>query len=76
LLEGKPHEQFLWGGAGNGPGHTTGAAPVPYPTTTLCLAAPFSLLGYPLEYRVENFFGMVRLGCMQILLRHLWGVYS
>ena len=23
------------------------------------------------EYRVENFFGMVRLGCMQILLRHL-----
>jgi hypothetical protein len=20
LLEGKPHEQFLWGGAGNGPG--------------------------------------------------------
>jgi hypothetical protein len=22
------------------------------------------------EYRVENFFGMVRLGCMQILLRH------
>jgi transposase len=23
------------------------------------------------EYHVENFFGMVRLGCMQILLRHL-----
>ena len=23
------------------------------------------------EYRVENFFGMVRLGCMQILLRYL-----
>jgi hypothetical protein len=23
------------------------------------------------EYQVENFFGMVRLGCMQILLRHL-----
>jgi transposase len=23
------------------------------------------------EYRVENFFGMARLGCMQILLRHL-----
>jgi len=23
------------------------------------------------EYRVENFFGMVRLGCMQILLRRL-----
>jgi len=22
------------------------------------------------EYHVENFFGMVRLGCMQILLRH------
>ena len=25
----------------------------------------------PQEYHVENFFGMVRLGCMQILLRHL-----
>jgi hypothetical protein len=23
------------------------------------------------EYHVENFFGMLRLGCMQILLRHL-----
>ena len=23
------------------------------------------------EYHVENFFGMVRLGCRQILLRHL-----
>lgn len=23
------------------------------------------------EYQVENFFGVVRLGCMQILLRHL-----
>jgi hypothetical protein len=22
LLEGKPHEQFLWGGAGNGPSPT------------------------------------------------------
>jgi hypothetical protein len=22
LLEGKPHEQFLWGGAGNGRGHS------------------------------------------------------
>jgi hypothetical protein len=29
LLEGKPPEQFLWGGAGNGP---QGTAPVPYPT--------------------------------------------
>ena len=32
LLEGKPHEQFLWGGAGNGPGLVSGTAPVPYPT--------------------------------------------
>src|SRR4029077_21083359 len=31
LLEGKPHEQFLWGGAGNGPNHVSGTAPVPYP---------------------------------------------
>jgi len=26
------------------------------------------------EYHVENFFGMVHLGCMQILLRHLQAV--
>jgi hypothetical protein len=25
------------------------------------------------EYHVQNFFGMVRLGCIQILLRQLWG---
>ena len=28
LLEGKPDEQFLWGGAGNGPGTCRGPAPV------------------------------------------------
>src|ERR1700693_3101752 len=30
--EGKPHEQFLWGRGGNGPGRTLGTAPVLQPT--------------------------------------------
>jgi hypothetical protein len=34
LLEGKAHEQFLWGGAGNGLGSRHGTAPVRYPTAS------------------------------------------
>jgi hypothetical protein len=38
---------------------------------TLRVAHHFRRLVIRWEYHVENFFGMVRLGCMQILLRYL-----
>jgi len=38
---------------------------------TLCLAALVSPAGDSLEYHAENFLGMVQLGCIKILLRHI-----
>ena len=51
------------------------AAPYAGATTTLANAGGKLLFVNRLlhrgqQYHVENFFGMVRLGCMQILLRH------